>query len=165
MQEILVDINGYNQFIQELDRLQEMSKNNSVLGSEVYQAAVGDGWHDNFAFEESMRESRMITKRIEDMLEKKKKLKIIDDKTKENDLINIGDIALVKFNYSKFEEEIEKIKLTGNYILNTTSDINEISLNSPLGKSLYKSKVGSTITYCVDGKEFSVMILSKIDIL
>lgn len=164
MQEILVDKNGYNQFLQELDRLQEMSKNNSALGSEAYQAAVGDGWHDNFAFEESMRESRMIAKRIEDMLEKKKKLKIIDDRIKDNDLINIGDIALVKFNYSKLEGEIEKIKLTGNYILDTTRDISEISLNSPLGKSLYKSKVGSTITYYVDEKEFSVMVLSKIDI-
>ena len=70
MQEILVDINGYNQFFQELDRLQEISRQNSALGSEVYQNAVGDGWHDNFAFEESMRESRMITKRIDDLLEK-----------------------------------------------------------------------------------------------
>ena len=33
-------------------------------GSESYVDAVGDGWHDNFAFEDTMRESRKIASRI-----------------------------------------------------------------------------------------------------
>lgn len=136
MQEILVDINGYNQFFQELDRLQEISRQNSVLGSEVYQAAVGDGWHDNFAFEESMRESRMLAKRIVDMLEKKKKLKIIDDRIKDNDLINLGDTVDVEIRYSVDDIERETITLTGNYLPNTNNNLNEITLNSPMGKAI-----------------------------
>ena len=48
------------------------------------------------------------------------------------------------------------------YIPNTDNDINEISLNSPLGMSLYKSKIGSTVNYLVGKNEFTVSILSKI---
>lgn len=91
MEEILVDENGYKQFFEELKRLEDLSRSNSALGSEVYKDAVGDGWHDNFAFEESMRESRAIAKRIDDLLSKKQYLKIVDDKDKKENLVNIGD--------------------------------------------------------------------------
>ena len=80
MEEILVDENGYKQFFKELKRLEDLSRSNSTLGSEAYKDAVGDGWHDNFAFEESMRESRTIAKKIDDLLSKKQYLKIVNDK-------------------------------------------------------------------------------------
>ena len=80
MNVILVDESGYNQFIEELERLKEQSLHNSTIGSNVYQDAIGDGWHDNFAFEDSMRESRKIATKIEDMLKTKEKLKIIKRK-------------------------------------------------------------------------------------
>ena len=72
----------YNQFYDELERLKELSKSNSTLGSEVYRDAIGDGWHDNFAFEQTMRDSRLIAKRIDDMLEKRKYLKVVKDNRK-----------------------------------------------------------------------------------
>lgn len=162
MNEILVDKNGYNQFCKEIERLEKLSRTNSTLGSEAYQDAIGDGWHDNFAFEQTMRESRTIAKKIDDMLEKKKNLRIIEDKAKESNLVNIGDTVLVKIKYSDLDVEEEKIKLTGNYIINTSDDISEITLNSPLGKALYKSEIGKTITYFVGEKEIFVTILSKL---
>ena len=161
MQEILVDINGYNQFIQELDRLQEMSKKNSVLGSEVYQAAVGDGWHDNFAFEESMRESRMIAKRIDDLLEKKEKLKIINDLDNKIELVNLGDTVVVEIKYSDDDIEREIITLTGNYIPNTNNSLNEITLNSPIGKAIFKAKIGTSVSYYVEDNEIFITLISK----
>ena len=118
MEEILVDENGYKQFFEELKRLEDLSRSNSALGSEVYKDAVGDGWHDNFAFEESMRESRAIA---------------------------------------------EVITLTGNYIPNTTNEINEISLNSPLGKALFKAKIGTSTSYFVGNSEIFITILEKLN--
>lgn len=44
MKEILVDNEGYNQFYEELEKLKELCKSNSSLGSEVYRDAIGDGW-------------------------------------------------------------------------------------------------------------------------
>ena len=62
MEEILVTEEGYNQFLHELEKLQKLSIDNSTVGSEAYESAVGDGWHDNFSFEQNMRESRTIAK-------------------------------------------------------------------------------------------------------
>lgn len=163
MKEILVDNEGYNQFYEELEKLKELSISNSTLGSEVYRDAIGDGWHDNFAFEQTMRDSRLIAKRIDDMLEKKKYLKVVKTVKKNKKMVDIGDIVEVEIKYSDTDVERETIKLTGKYIPNTDNDINEISLNSPLGMSLYKSKVGSTVNYLVGENEFTVSILSKID--
>lgn len=162
MKEILVDNEGYNQFYEELEKLKELCKSNSSLGSEVYRDAIGDGWHDNFAFEQTMRDSRVIAKRIDDMFEKKKYLKIVKDTRKNSDLVNIGDTVAVEIKYTDTDIEKETIKLTGKYIPNTDNDISEISLNSPLGMSLYKSKIGSTVNYLVGANKFTVSILSKI---
>lgn len=161
MEEILVDKNGYDQFNKELDRLEEISRSNSALGSEVYRDAVGDGWHDNFAFEEAMRESRTIAKRIEDLLNKRKYLKIVDDEVKDEKLVNIGDTVCIELKYSEDDIEKEIITLTGNYLPNIEDEINEISLNSPLGKALYKSEIGSSTSYFVNDKEVFVTIISK----
>lgn len=161
MEEILVDENGYKQFFEELKRLEDLSRSNSALGSEVYKDAVGDGWHDNFAFEESMRESRAIAKRIDDLLSKKQYLKIVDDKDKKENLVNIGDKVSINIKYSDDDIETEVITLTGNYIPNTT---NEISLNSPLGKAVYKKKIGDTCSYSVNNRNFSVLLKQKMDL-
>lgn len=163
MKEILVDNEGYNQFYEELEKLKELSISNSTLGSEVYRDAIGDGWHDNFAFEQTMRDSRLIAKRIDDMLEKKKYLKVVKTVKKNKKIVDIGDIVEVEIKYSDTDVERETIKLTGKYIPDTDNDINEISLNSPLGMSLYKSKVGSAVNYLVGENEFTVSILSKIN--
>ena len=163
MEEILVDKNGYRQFFEELRKLEELSRSNSTLGSEAYKEAVGDGWHDNFAFEESMRESRAIAKRIDDLLSKQQYLKIIDDNDKKENLVNIGDKVSINIKYSDDDIENEVIVLTGNYIPNTTDKINEISLNSPLGKALFKAKIGTSTSYFVGSSEIFITILEKLN--
>ena len=160
MEEILVDENGYKQFFEELKKLEDLSRSNSALGSEAYKDAVGDGWHDNFAFEESMRESRAIAKRIEDLLSKKQYLKIVDDNDKKENLVNIDDKVSINIKYSDDDIETEVITLTGNYIPNTT---NEISLNSPLGKALFKAKIGTSTSYFVGNSEIFITILEKLN--
>lgn len=161
MKEILVDKNGYKQFYDEIEKLKALSTSNATLGSEVYKDAVGDGWHDNFAFEESMRESRSIAKKIDDMLAKQQYLKIIDDKNKEINLVNIGDTVKIEIRYATEDIENEIITLTGKYIPN--NEINEISLNSPLGKALFKAKIGTSTSYFVGNSEIFIKILSKIN--
>ena len=60
MKEILVNIEGYNQFFDEFEKLNNSLTSNAAHGSEVYADAVGDGWHDNFAYEDAMRKEKMI---------------------------------------------------------------------------------------------------------
>ena len=54
MRDVLVDTEGFNQYYEELNRLKDLSLSIASIGSESYADAVGDGWHDNFAFEDTM---------------------------------------------------------------------------------------------------------------
>lgn len=161
MEKILLDENGYKQFLGELEKLKNQSDMSAVAGSDAYDSAVGDGWHDNFAFEESMRESRLIAKRIDDMYAKKKNIEIIKDDKKDENIVNLNDKVLVEIIYSEDDKEEETIILTGKYIPDTYADIQEITINSPIGKAIYKSKIGTTKKYKVEGREITIRILSK----
>lgn len=162
MEEILVDDEGRCQYYEELERLKNLSLINSNAGSESYTSCVGDGWHDNFAFEESMRESVKIASRIDRMIEEEKYLKVVHRKNYHNDIIDIGDILTILVIYDKDDKEEYIIKLTGKYLPNTDSLINEISLNSPIGRCIYlKSIYDDDICYYVNDKRVDIKVIKK----
>ena len=161
MKDILVDKNGYKQYYEELKKLKELSLTIASIGSSSYADAVGDGWHDNFAFEESMRESRKIAVRIDKMLEDEKYLKIVDKKRLSSDIIDIGDILTIKVIYSIDDIEEYTIKLTGKYIPDSNAKIKEISLNSPIGRSIYQKNINDNIYYYINDKKINIQIIKK----
>jgi len=152
--EILVDEGGYKQFIDQLEELKKESISSAFEGKEAYDIAVGDGWHDNFGFEAAMEKSRMLSNKIDALYEEKKMLKIVSNEGLKDNQVKIGDLVKLEF---KDTDEIEVLRLTGNYI--TTTD--DISLNSPLGRELFKAKIGSTIKYIVNDITHEVKIISK----
>lgn len=166
MKEILVDKNGYNQFLEELEKLNQQSLLISSAGSEAYQDAIGDGWHDNFAFEESMRQSRIIATKIDNMLKNQQYLKIIETKPQKDNLINIGDTLKIKIHYLDDDIEETIIKLTGNFIpvIESKNNVQEITLNSPLGKALYLKDIkDDNINYVVNNKNVKITIIKKVN--
>ena len=163
MKDILVDTDGFNQYYEELNRLKDISLSIASIGSESYADAVGDGWHDNFAFEDTMRESRKIASRINKMLEDEKYLKIVDKKSNSDDIIDIGDILKIKVIYDIDDIEEYTIKLTGKYMIDNNAKIKEISLNSPIGRSIYLKNINDDdIGYYVNDKKISIKIINKI---
>lgn len=162
MKDVLVDTDGFNQYYEELNRLKDISLSIASIGSESYADAVGDGWHDNFAFEDTMRESRKIASRINKMLEDEKYLKIVDKKSNSDDIIDIGDILKIKVIYDIDDIEEYTIKLTGKYMIDNTAKIKEISLNSPIGRSIYLKNINDDIGYYVNDKKISIKIINKI---
>ena len=154
MKDVLVDIDGFNQYYEELNRLKDISLSIASIGSESYADAVGDGWHDNFAFEDTMRESRKIASRINKMLEDEKYLKIVDKKSTSDDIIDIGDILKIKVIYDIDDIEEYTIKLTGKYMIDNNAKIKEVSLNSPMGRSIYLKNIND--------KKISIKIINKI---
>ena len=163
MKDVLVDTDGFNQYYEELNRLKDISLSIASIGSESYADAVGDGWHDNFAFEDTMRESRKIASRINKMLEDEKYLKIVDKKSNSDDIIDIGDIIKIKVIYDIDDIEEYTIKLTGKYMIDNNAKIKEVSLNSPIGRSIYlKSINDNDICYYVNDKKISIKIINKI---
>ena len=163
MKDVLVDTEGFNQYYEELNRLKDISLSIASIGSESYADAVGDGWHDNFAFEDTMRESRKIASRINKMLDDEKYLKIVDKKSNSDDIIDIGDILKIKVIYDIDDIEEYTIKLTGKYMIDNNAKIKEISLNSPIGRSIYlKSINDNDICYYVKDKKIGIKIINKI---
>ena len=163
MKDILVDTDGFNQYYEELNRLKDISLSIASIGSESYADAVGDGWHDNFAFEDTMRESRKIASRINKMLEDEKYLKIVDKKSNSDDIIDIGDILKIKVIYDIDDIEEYTIKLTGKYMIDNNVKIKEVSLNSPIGRSIYLKSINDNDThYYVNDKKIGIKIINKI---
>ena len=162
MRDVLVDTDGFNQYYEELNRLKDLSLSIASIGSESYADAVGDGWHDNFAFEDTMRESRKIASRINKMLEDEKYLKIVDRKRTSDDIIDIGDILKIKVIYDIDDIEEYTIKLTGKYMIDNNAKIKEVSLNSPIGRSIYLKNINDDIGYYVNDKKISIKIINKI---
>ena len=158
---IVVDNCGYNQFIEELEKLKLESISIATRGIEEAENAVGDGWHDNFAFEESMRESRTIANKINKMMEEKQTIKVIKKTNLKDEFVNIDDVIKLEMIYNEDEKEEEIVKLTGKYIPNTETRIKEITLNSPIGKSIYKKKIGSISEYVINDRVIKVKILEK----
>lgn len=162
MKDVLVDTAGFNQYYEELNRLKDISLSIASIGSESYADAVGDGWHDNFAFEDTMRESRKIASRINKMLEDEKYLKIVDKKSNSDDIIDVGDILKIKVIYDIDDIEEYTVKLTGKYMIDNNAKIKEISLNSPIGRSIYLKNINDDIGYYVNDKKISIKIINKI---
>ena len=162
MKDVLVDTDGFNQYYEELNRLKDLSLSIASIGSESYADAVGDGWHDNFAFEDTMRESRKIASRINKMLEDEKYLKIVDKKSNSDDIIDVGDILKIKVIYDIDDIEEYTVKLTGKYMIDNNAKIKEISLNSPIGRSIYLKNINDDIGYYVNDKKISIKIINKI---
>ena len=160
MKEILVDKNGYEQFFEEFDKLKMSLTSNAAHGSEVYADAVGDGWHDNFAYEEAMRQEKMIQTKVMEMTKQKDLLKIIDTIPYSDEYVCIGDKIEVSIKYNDDDYEVEVIKLTGKFRPN--DEENEISLNSPMGNAILRKTIGDTVEYKVNNKKIEVNILRKV---
>lgn len=164
MKEILVNKDGYEQFFKELEKLKDSITSNALVVSKACSDAVGDGWHDNFAYDEAMRQERFIVSKINDMINDIPFLKIIDDEEYIDDKVNINDTIEVLIKYADDDIENEILKLTGKYSLcNDDTSIREVSLNSPIGKAIYKQKIGEKIYYEVRKNRIEVSILGKID--
>ena len=159
MEEILVDELGYKQFFDELEKLKEKLASIASEGSDAYKDAIGDGWHDNFAFEEAKRNERDISAKINKMINERSKLKIVESKEGDNNIINIGDVIKLLIKYDVDDVEEYTLKVTGKYIPDSKDLVQEISLNSPLGKALYMQDINSDLSYEVNGRKIQIEVI------
>lgn len=161
MTTILVDKKGLKQYYDELDRLNTLYLSSSNSASTSYASAVGDGWHDNFDFEESIRELRKIKTRINNMKEEEPYLKLVPNEKLNSNIININDIIKIRLIYAKDDYEDLTIKLTDNYLPTKNDNYEEITLNSIMGKTIYKKDIKDNIYYTVNDNKIVIQILEK----
>ena len=145
---------GYQQYLATLEdyksRLRELMKTRADYGKnevENYQTGAYD------------MEAATLISTINDLTETISHLKIIKKEDVEKSVIGLEDIATIQFLDTN---EIRQVKLTGGMAnIGRDGDIVTITINSPMGKAIYKQKIGEVISYNVGKNQFSIMIISK----
>jgi transcription elongation GreA/GreB family factor len=160
---IYLDSEGYNEYLENIKELHNENKNNSKLKTSSYEAAVGDGWHDNFDFEEANRIEISLAAKINNRKLDISKIVIVKKENFGSSLVNLGDKVVLKFFFDE-EEEINNYRLTGGYNPKEYNGYCDITLNSPIGKAIYKQKVGKTLEYNVGEKKYRVQIMKKLEV-
>lgn len=159
-EKVYLDKAGYEQYLAEIEKLKEDLKQNSFNKSSAHESAVGDGWHDNYAFEEAKRQELMIIGSLEAKLKGLSRIVIIE-KSGDEDLIDLGDVVTVKMTYAPDDSEDFTFKLVGSHAPAYDGEVREISVNSPLGKSVYQKRVGTNSEYEVNSKKIGISILDR----
>jgi len=159
-EKIYLDQAGYEQYLKEIEKIREQIRNNGKQKSNAYEGAVGDGWHDNFEFEEAKREELKLMGLLESKLEGLNRIVIVET-TDENNLIDINDYVTVETSSKGTSPSEMFFKLIASSMPNFGAEVFEISINSPLGKAVYQRKVGDNVSYTVNGNVFNVTIINK----
>ena len=161
-QPIYLTKEGYQQYVDDIEKLHEKLGSSSKDKSESYRAAVGDGWHDNFAFENAKREELMVIKELEEKIAGLSRIVIVD-KLEDSSVIDIDDIVRLSIQITPEKKREPIIKLIGEEHGDLESDTKEISINSPLGEAIYRQTVGTTVEYVVGNKALSAVIEERMN--
>ena len=161
---ILLDEEGYQKFLDEIEALKAKLKEIDMKRGQACSDAVGDSWHDNFAHDEAMREERFTMNDLRIKQEQLKRVKIVKKTADSSDknLIEIGDIIKLDMiaQTGKVKEHI--VKLVASFGVSTDSVVREVTLDSPLGSSIYHKHVGDQASYSVNEKSFTINIKAKV---
>lgn len=157
-EKIYLDKSGYEKYLKEIEELRNRLNNNSKMKSEAYVDAVGDGWHDNFLFEDAKREEYKILGLLREKIAGLSRIVVVDSVSEKNG-ININDFITLNLMFPGEEPEELEFKL----VASNSPEINtEISLNSPLGKAVYQKQIGDSGSYIVNGNNISFVIVNVI---
>lgn len=149
---------GYDEQLRILENLKKEFANNEKAMTLAYKASSGDGAHDNGEFETLLNKERLLVSQIESQQEKILSIEIIEVEDLEDDMVNIGDTVSIDMCFSNGDIEPMIITLIG---ADGVYDENKISINSPVGKAIYKHKVGETVSYKVNNNKIVVKINEK----
>ena len=156
MKKIYLDQKGYDNYLKELEEIREKIRNNSSDISEyMSDDAYGDTWHDNFAYEQAIKKENALFYEYKKKLDGLNCIEIVNNQNS-NACVNIGNIVEIKFDD---ELENEFYKLTGNTVSAVEDGIVCITVNSPLGKNIFKKKKNDVFKFEVDSKIISGQIV------
>ena len=155
MDKIYLDQEGYENYLKELNEIREkIRKNSSDISEFASDDAYGDGWHDNFAYEQAIKKESSLLYQLNEKKKGLAKIEIID-KNVNNNRVGLGSIVTVKIDGYE-----EVYKISGNTVSNLDSDIPNITLNSPLAKAIYKKQVHDNFSYSVDSNMIEGVIIN-----
>lgn len=87
----------------------------------------------------------------------------VKDEEKVHNTVNLGDIVELNLIFDEDDQERMVVRLETVRKNNNEDDFETISVESPLGKAIYKQEVGNTVPYPVNGNMFQAEILSIVN--
>lgn len=158
IKKIKMDQEGFEQYLKQIEKLEEeLSQTRLYKGkTAIFQ---GDNWHDNPELYQTEARERSLMQQITQMRANAQNIEIVE-RNSDVSIIDIGDFVTLDMIYSESNVEEMFLKLVGGEA-NFRGDVPEISINSPLGKSIYQKKVGDRASYQVNGRIFNVLIKGK----
>ena len=157
---IYVDKEGYQALIESVNEIKRKINMNNAGRKEAFDASAGDGW-DSPEFEEIERQEYVLMVELQRRVEELKRAVIIE-KHNDEEIVDIGDVLQVEVTYAVDDIEDLTFKLVGTSG-KLDAEIKEISVNSPLGASVYKKHVGDQTSYSVGESHFKVLIKDKMN--
>ena len=159
-EKILVDKKGYQQLLDEIDKIElELIS----IGKEKGEATddAGNSTHDNFSYEQAKVQEEMAIVRLGKARERLKRA-IVVEKSNDPNIVDIDDYIKVELDiFGSIEEDI--IKLVGGTPISDDLEYTEASLNSPLGMAIYKKRIGDNFSYSVRDNIISGKIIEKVN--
>ena len=157
MGKILLDDKGYQEYLEQIEAIRKKIKENAKdIATFASDDAYGDGWHDNFAYEEATKKESALYKELDEKLKGLNDIEIIDNENKK-DVVSIGTIVRIKYDD---DDSIEEYHITGNASSNINDGLSSITINSPLGRALFNKKINDNFSYEVDNNKFSGKIIA-----
>ena len=134
-------------------RIQELQRKADAVSQQKAEAAgIGGDWHDNFAFEQLVREEQILGNQVLELRKRLSRAVIIEHEPFEEG-IKIGSFVEIAFEGGQKMEFI----LTDPEIADPSKGM--ISYASPLGKAIFGVHVGESCTYFVEEREFHITVV------
>lgn len=159
---LYLDKAGHEMFIKEIEILEQKLKEHQMSKGEAYSSSAGDGWHDNFEFEENVRVERMLLGQLREKTEKLKNVVIISEQYTDDQVVDINDVIKLTLTFGENDFETDIYKLVATATPEESIDYISISVNSPIGSVIYGKKIGDITSYTVNQNKFGVKIEEKI---
>ena len=156
MDSIYLDDEGLKLYKESINNL---IKNVDRVNDEISKLR-NDLKHDNIDKINELYDLRdQMIRKIEDKRNTLTLVKLIDKENNEN-ILNLGDYATIELDFGDNDKETCLIKLVSveSY---TENGMECVSINSPLGRALYRKNVGEKTYYMVNNNKVNVTLLKK----
>lgn len=159
-EKIKLNKQGYEDYIKAIEEKEkQLAELRMYKGTDaIFQ---GDNWHDNPTLYQTEMKERSLMLEISEMRRKLQHNVEIVESLGDDELVDIGDIVKIDIIFTEDDRKEEIFKLVA-----TTpklgAEIQEVSINSPIGNAIYHKKIDEITTYKVKDRTFTLQIKEKV---
>lgn len=159
---IYMNQESYDKFLSDIENLRKRISKNNAGRKDAFDAGAGDGW-DSPEFEDIERQEHLLLGELKQNCEMLSRIQIVE-KHNDPDMIDIDDIVTADLIYDEDDIETLTFKLVG-ILSSAKPTMEEVSINSPLGATVYGKKIGENCSYEVNGMVVNVFIKDKLNLI